>query len=348
MNKKESESSIPKVLIQKSFTKYIIEGDYVNSIRVYRKALEDKNKPPFCFTWTIIEIALIKTGAIAKVTLDKNDNLSSKSSKKLRNLSDAQLIKAFTLIHNFVKVHQRFSVSDYECYIEEQMMKEKPVVEQDNDKNILENQDISKEVEIHKLSKKVNFKKKDIEKENIEKKNIEEESIEEVNIEKENIEKEKVEKEKVEKENVEKENVKNENKNELESNIPKVLIQESFTKYIIEGDYVNSIRVYRKALEDKNKPPFCFTWTIIEIALIKTGAIAKVTLDKNDNLSSKSSKKLRNLSDAQLIKAFTLIHNFVKVHQRFSVSDYECYIEEQIVEEKESRNYKKQKISYNV
>jgi len=67
-----------------------------------------------------------------------------------------------------------------------------------------------------------------------------------------------------------------------------------------------------------------------------------------DNLSSKSRKILQKITDAQLIKVFTLIHDFAITHSKFSIYDIDRYFDEQMTKESESRNYKKQKTSHNV
>ena len=144
------------------------------------------------------------------------------------------------------------------------------------------------------------------------------------------------------------ENLLKKNEQFTESKFPSHMIQKDCSKYIIEEDYEKSIKVYREASKDKEHPPFCRVWTIIESALIKTGAITKVTKDKMDNLSSKSRKILQKITDAQLIKVFTLIHDFAITHSKFSIYDIDRYFDEQMTKESESRNYKKQKTSHNV
>lgn len=111
-------SASPSSLIQKECFQYIKEGNYQKSIEVYRRALADKEDPPFCHVRSLIEDTLIKIKAITKVKVDASDNLTSKSRKILYELSDDRLEEAFSLIHEFVKDGKRFSVNDFNRYLE--------------------------------------------------------------------------------------------------------------------------------------------------------------------------------------------------------------------------------------
>jgi ankyrin repeat protein len=118
---------------------------------------------------------------------------------------------------------------------------------------------------------------------------------------------------------------------------PSHLIQEECSKYIKKGDYEKAIEVYRKALRNEEDPPFCHVWSIIEDTLKKMGVITKVKVDVSDNLTSKSRKMLYDLSDHQLTKAFSLIHEFVKIQPKFSMNDLNKYLDSQIELESNKR-----------
>lgn len=124
---------------------------------------------------------------------------------------------------------------------------------------------------------------------------------------------------------------------------PSHMVQEECSKYIKEGDYENAINIFRKALKDEDHPPFCRVFTIIELALIKTKALKhNVKQDKTQNLAIQSRNKLRNLSDAQLTKAFYLIHEFIKIHPTFSINEINTYLDKQV--EKEGKKNDKIKV----
>ena len=53
-------------------------------------------------------------------------------------------------------------------------------------------------------------------------------------------------------------------------------------------------------------------------------------VDASDNLTSKSRKMFYELSDDQLKEAFSLIHTFVEDGKRFSVNDFNRYLESRI------------------
>jgi len=67
------------------------------------------------------------------------------------------------------------------------------------------------------------------------------------------------------------------------------------------------------------------------------GVITKVKVDVSDNLTSKSRKMLYDLSDHQLTKAFSLIHEFVKIQPKFSMNDLNKYLDSQIELESNKR-----------
>ena len=67
------------------------------------------------------------------------------------------------------------------------------------------------------------------------------------------------------------------------------------------------------------------------------GAITKVKVDVSDNLTSKSRKMLYDLSDHQLTKAFSLIHEFIKIQPKFSINDLNKYLDSQIELESNKR-----------
>jgi len=68
---------------------------------------------------------LIKTKALTKVIVDDTDNLTFESRNILRKLNDDQLIKAFSLIHSFLKTYDKFSINDFNNYFDNQVKKEK-------------------------------------------------------------------------------------------------------------------------------------------------------------------------------------------------------------------------------
>ena len=120
-----NKSASPSHMIQKECSQYIKNGDYKKSIEIYRQALSNEEDPPFCHVWSLIEDTFKKIGAIKKVKVDKSDNLTSKTGRLLQEISDDQLIKTFSLIHNFVQEHISFSINDFNNYLDTQIKTEK-------------------------------------------------------------------------------------------------------------------------------------------------------------------------------------------------------------------------------